>query len=135
MLTLPPAPRRALSAAGLFAATLLAFVILTIVAFALTLPSIYGNGPFETRVQGLNVFLFDLLDYIFPVACANTCTGWNDILPLVVWGLVALCFGVLARNRPLRYKIIVAIMAIPAIIVLMQWAIDVLGWTQYTDTW
>jgi len=121
---------RSLSAAGLFVAILIAFYIFTIVSFAITLVPIFGTH--------LSAFFFDLIDYTFPVVCPTTCSplprGWYEYGSGVVWISVAIFYGIALRNRPLRYKVVVGLVTIPATILLMQLAIRVLGWTQFFDT-
>jgi hypothetical protein len=120
---------RAASASGLFALTLLAFCVLTVIAT-------FGiQGP-------LSGFFFDLLGHTFPIACPNTlqyeyCSaiaqGWNAYWSFIVWGLAALAYGIVARNRPLGQRIFIALVLIPTIILLMQLGMSVVGYREWAD--
>jgi len=122
---------RAAGASAVFALTLLAFCVLTIVAMAVT--------PFS---DSLSLFFFDLFGHTFPFACPNTveythCVaqahGWNTNWSLVVWGVVALGYGAVVRNRPLRQRVVIAFVLIPAVILLMQLGMAIAGYSEYSD--
>ncbi len=121
---------RSLATSGLFAVSLVAFLLATVLAMVAT--------GFSDSVS---VFFFDLLGHTFPIACPNTvgdclavAHGWNENWSFVVWGAVAIGHGILVRNRPMRQKLLVAALIIPVVILLMQVGMNLAGFKEFVDS-
>ena len=126
------APLRVVSTTALFLGALAAFLALTVVLMFLT-------AAFSDH---LSLFFFDLPGHVFPVACPDamdngTCRvwarGWNANWSYLVWGLVAVAYGIVARGRPLRQKTIIAFVAIIAVILVMELGMDLAGYYAFLD--
>jgi hypothetical protein len=122
---------RIASTTALFCGGLVAFLVLALGAMLVT--------AFSNR---LSLFFFDLPDHVFPIACPDgmgnaVCRvwahGWNANWAYLVWGLVAITFGFLARGRPLRQKIILAFITIAAVTLAMQIGMDFAGYYAFVD--
>jgi hypothetical protein len=59
--------------------------------------------------------------------------GWNANWSYLVWGVVALAYGFLACGRPLRQKVVIALVAIPVVIFGMHFAMDLAGFRPFID--
>src|SRR5262249_16662048 len=122
---------RIVSTTAVFVGALVAFLVLTLVATFVT--------AFSDR---LSLFFFDLPAYVFPIACPEGmdpgicrvwAQGWNANCAYLVWGLVAVRYGMVARGRPLSQKIIIAFITITVVILLMQLGMALTGYYAFVD--